>query len=92
MSQHLKPHRNLSFYECLLFAESRYPGRALQLHEKLSSPARKREPHETFRFYQVRKLLEQDQAAVFNLGLTGGPKVSVRRFLYDVCSSCNLRA
>jgi hypothetical protein len=37
----------------LRIAESRYPGRALQLHEKLSSPARKREPHETFRFYQV---------------------------------------
>jgi len=41
-------------------AESRYPGRAIHLHEKLSSPARKKEPHETFRHYQEK----QDKARI----------------------------
>merc|ERR1719233_1541813 len=35
--------------------EARLPGRAIQLHEKLSSPARKREPHETFKHYQEKQ-------------------------------------
>ena len=50
--------------------ESRYPGRAIQLHEKLSSPARKREPQEAFKVHQekqqnakMRRLKFQDQKA-----------------------------
>jgi len=43
--------------------EARLPGRALQLHEKLSSPARKREPHETFKHYQEK----QDKARIRRL-------------------------
>ena len=35
--------------------EARLPGRAIQLHEKLSSPARKKEPHETFLHYQEKQ-------------------------------------
>ena len=37
--------------------ESRLPGRAIQLHEKLSSPARKRElePQEAFRHHQEKQ-------------------------------------
>ncbi len=35
--------------------ESRYPGRAIQLHEKLSSPARKKEPQEAFREHQEKQ-------------------------------------
>ena len=35
--------------------EARLPGRAIQLHEKLSSPARKKEPHETFKHYQEKQ-------------------------------------
>ena len=35
--------------------ESRYPGRAIQLHEKLSSPARKREPQEAFKHHQKKQ-------------------------------------
>ena len=37
--------------------ESRMPGRAIQLHEKLSSPARKRElePQEAFRHHQEKQ-------------------------------------
>lgn len=38
-----------------LQGESRYPGRAIQIHEKLSSPARKREPLETFRHHQEKQ-------------------------------------
>ena len=50
--------------------ESRYPGRAIQLHEKLSSPARKREPQEAFKVHQekqknakMRRLKFQDEKA-----------------------------
>merc|ERR1740128_971453 len=43
--------------------DSRYPGRAIHLHEKLSGPARKKEPHETFRHYQEK----QDKARVRRL-------------------------
>lgn len=35
--------------------ESRYPGRAIQLHEKLSSPARKKEPQEAFKAHQQKQ-------------------------------------
>ena len=35
--------------------ESRYPGRAIQLHEKLSSPARKKEPQEAFKAHQEKQ-------------------------------------
>jgi hypothetical protein len=35
--------------------ESRYPGRAIHLHEKLSSPARKREPQEAFKVHQEKQ-------------------------------------
>ena len=35
--------------------ESRYPGRVIQLHEKLSSPARKKEPLEAFREHQEKQ-------------------------------------
>ncbi|TRY69208.1 hypothetical protein TCAL_14237 [Tigriopus californicus] len=35
--------------------ESRYPGRAIQLHEKLSSPARKKEPQVAFREHQEKQ-------------------------------------
>ena len=50
--------------------ESRYPGRAIQLHEKLSSPARKKEPQEAFKAHQekqknakIRRLKFQDEKA-----------------------------
>jgi len=46
--------------------EARLPGRAIQLHEKLSSPARKREPHETFKHYQEK----QDKARLRRLRFT----------------------
>jgi len=46
--------------------EARLPGRAIQLHEKLSSPARKREPHETFKLYQEK----QDKARLRRLRFT----------------------
>lgn len=39
----------------LQLQESRYPGRAIQIHEKLSSPARKREPQEAFRHHQEKQ-------------------------------------
>ena len=35
--------------------ETRYPGRAIQLHEKLSSPARKKEPQEAFNEHQEKQ-------------------------------------
>lgn len=35
--------------------EARLPGRAVQLHEKLSSPARRKEPHETFLHHQEKQ-------------------------------------
>jgi len=51
--------------------ESRYPGRAIQLHEKLSSPARKKEPQEAFKAHQekqknakLRRLKFKDEKAV----------------------------
>merc|ERR1719318_431703 len=46
--------------------EARLPGRAIQLHEKLSSPARKKEPHETFKHYQEK----QDKARLRRLRFT----------------------
>jgi len=46
--------------------ESRYPGRAIQLHEKLSSPARRREPAETFKHYQEKQDKAQARRARFN--------------------------
>lgn len=35
--------------------DARYPGRAIQLHEKLSSPARKKEPQEAFKAHQEKQ-------------------------------------
>ena len=56
--------------------ESRYPGRAIQLHEKLSSPARKREPQEAFKVHQekqknakMRRLKFQEEKAAKLSGL-----------------------
>ena len=46
--------------------ETRLPGRAIQLHDKLSSPARKREPHETFKLHQEK----QDRARLRRLRFT----------------------
>ena len=50
--------------------EARMPGRAIEIHEKLSSPARKREPQEAFRHHQekqnrarVRRKMFQDEKA-----------------------------
>ena len=50
--------------------EARMPGRAIEIHEKLSSPARKREPHEAFKHHQekqnkarVRRQMFQDEKA-----------------------------
>ena len=50
--------------------EARMPGRAIEIHEKLSSPARKREPQEAFKHHQekqnnarVRRQMFQDEKA-----------------------------
>ena len=46
---------NTTCFVLLQLQESRYPGRAIQIHEKLSSPARKREPQEAFRHHQEKQ-------------------------------------
>ncbi|QQP52863.1 Uncharacterized protein FKW44_005141 [Caligus rogercresseyi] len=44
---------------------ARYPGRAIQLHEKLSSPARKKEPHEAFKAHQEKHIRAQARRSKF---------------------------
>ncbi|XP_040569943.1 LOW QUALITY PROTEIN: uncharacterized protein [Lepeophtheirus salmonis] len=44
---------------------ARYPGRAIQLHEKLSSPARKKEPHEAFKAHQEKQIRAQARRSKF---------------------------
>ena len=45
--------------------EARLPGRGIQLHEKLSSPARRKEPHETFQHYQEKQAKARQRRLVF---------------------------
>jgi len=44
---------------------SRVPGRVIQLHEKLSSPARKKEPQEAFREHQEKQLQAKRRRDLF---------------------------
>ena len=61
--------------------EARLPGRAIHLHEKLSSPARKKEPHETFKHYQVGYLVlskNNKYVAKKNIYINQKPIISYR--------------
>ena len=70
--------------------EARMPGRAIEIHEKLSSPARKREPHEAFKHHQekqnkarVRRQMFQDEKAqrLFALNTRIEEVIAHREFL-----------
>ncbi len=51
--------------------EARLPGRAIHLHEKLSSPARKKEPHVIFNHYQVKEFAIKVKIVIRDPGLAG---------------------
>ena len=67
--------------------ESRYPGRAIQLHEKLSSPARKKEPQEAFKAHQEK----QKNAKLRRLRFQVSLNLDIREVLFGIFNMLKMK-